>query len=373
MVVTQDELDRRWDFADPAGSHGRLQSAALTAQDAGDIADCAEWQTQVARALGLQERFAEADAILDSVDTGPARDRSLVAVRTVLERGRLRQSAGDPLAAAALFRTAADLAAGALDQAARSPSHTDDAETSLAFLHVDALHMLTISEPTAAERWTDEALAALESVTDARTLRWRVSLYNNLGWALLDAGRGPDAVAAFESARNAAVQWGTAEQVAWADDALAEARAAAGAPGGEATAVAEVAWSLGEVILYVADQGVSREFYRELLGADPGLDVPGMTEFQLSPTLKLGLMPAQGIARILGDRVPHPASGAGIPRCELYFRVPDSRQAYDRAIAAGAIGIDPPAARDWGDVVGYATDPDGHILAFATAVRSDDA
>lgn len=128
----------------------------------------------------------------------------------------------------------------------------------------------------------------------------------------------------------------------------------------------EQVMSLGEVILYVADQAASKEFYRALLGSDPCLDVPGMTEFQLSPVLKLGLMPAQGIARVLGDRLPHPASGAGIPRCELYFHVPDAQQAYDRAIAAGAVEIDPPARRDWGDVVGYAADPDGHVLAFAT-------
>ena len=128
----------------------------------------------------------------------------------------------------------------------------------------------------------------------------------------------------------------------------------------------EQAVSLGEVTLYVADQAASREFYRALLGSDPCLDVPGMTEFQLSPALKLGLMPAQGMARILGDRVPHPAMGAGIPRCELYFQVPDARQAFERAVVAGAVAIDPPARRDWGEVVAYAADLDGHILAFAT-------
>lgn len=362
MTVTQAELDGCWDFANPAGSELRLRSAAEAALDAGQRAAWAEWQTQVARALGLQERFAEAEAVLGSVvdlDAPP------VTVRVPLERGRLRQSAGDPQAAAALFRTAAELASAALGSGVTGPRDDDELAASLAFLRVDALHMLAIAEPAAVESWTAEALSALQAVTDPRTLRWRVSLYNNLGWALLDAGRTAEAVAAFESARDAAVRWGTAQQLTWADEALAEARGRP-VPGGRTSAAVGMAWSLGEVILYVADQDSSREFYRALLGSDPCLDVPGMTEFQLSPALKLGLMPERGIARILGDRVPHPASGAGIPRAELYFEVPDVQQAYDRALAAGAAGIDPPAHRDWGDVVGYAADPDGHILAFAT-------
>lgn len=132
------------------------------------------------------------------------------------------------------------------------------------------------------------------------------------------------------------------------------------------------AMSLGEVILYVADQAASRNFYRALLGSDPCLDVLGMTEFQVSPALKLGLMPAAGIARILGDAVPHPADGAGIPRCELYFSVDDVPLAYRRALEVGAVPVDPPAPRDWGDEVGYVADPDGHILAFAARLHPDD-
>lgn len=123
--------------------------------------------------------------------------------------------------------------------------------------------------------------------------------------------------------------------------------------------------SLGEVILYVADQDASAEFYRKLLGREPSLHAPGMTEFQVSPTLTLGLMPTNGIARILGTAVPHPATGTGVPRCELYFRVADVPRAHDHALRLGAVEVDPPACRDWGDVVGYVADPDGHILAFA--------
>lgn len=35
-------------------------------------------------------------------------------------------------------------------------------------------------------------------------------------------------------------------------------------------------------ILYVEDQGRSTEFYTRVLGREPSLNVPGMTEFELS-------------------------------------------------------------------------------------------
>ncbi len=204
MALAQAELDDLWDFSDPSGSERRLRDAAETEDDA--VAR-AELQTQVARALGLQERFEEADVVLGAVHASAP----VVAVRVALERGRVRNSAGDPAAAAALFREAAEGAAAA----------------GLDFLHVDSVHMLAIAEPDAAEYWTQRALEILEGVSDARTLRWRVSLHNNLGWALLGAGRRTDAIAAFERARDAAGRWGTAQQVDWADEALAEARATA--------------------------------------------------------------------------------------------------------------------------------------------------
>jgi hypothetical protein len=86
--------------------------------------------------------------------------------------------------------------------------------------------MLAIADPGHADEWTAEALSALDATDDARTLRWRVSLHNNAGWAHFDAGRFAEAVAAFERAKDAAARWGTPQQRQWADEALAEALAA---------------------------------------------------------------------------------------------------------------------------------------------------
>lgn len=120
-----------------------------------------------------------------------------------------------------------------------------------------------------------------------------------------------------------------------------------------------------ELILYVTDQELSKEFYRKVLAMEPVLDVPGMTAFQLSPGLRLGLMPNSGIAKILGNKTPNPADGTGIPRCELYLRVENPLEMMERALEWNAILVSPLLARDWGEEAGYIADPDGHIVAFA--------
>lgn len=120
-----------------------------------------------------------------------------------------------------------------------------------------------------------------------------------------------------------------------------------------------------EFILYVKDQALSTGFYRALLARDPVLDVPGMTEFELSPGSKLGLMPEQGIARIISGPLPHPATAQGMPRCELYLLVDHLDTAMQQALGAGALEVSPAADRDWGHRVAYFADPDGHVIALA--------
>lgn len=119
-----------------------------------------------------------------------------------------------------------------------------------------------------------------------------------------------------------------------------------------------------EIILYVADQEISCNFYQAILRCAPSIHVQGMTEFMLFDNCKLGLMPNSGMAKILSDKLPHPAMGFGIPRCELYLLVNDVQFEFDHALKSGAKLISPIADRNWGDKVCYFADPDGHIIAF---------
>lgn len=118
-------------------------------------------------------------------------------------------------------------------------------------------------------------------------------------------------------------------------------------------------------ILYVADQSRARDFYAAVLAVRPRLDVPGMTEFDLGADAVLGLMPESGIRRLLGDALPDPALAGGVPRAELYLVADAPLEMHARALAAGARELSPPLPRDWGAVVGYCLDPDGHVLAVA--------
>lgn len=121
-----------------------------------------------------------------------------------------------------------------------------------------------------------------------------------------------------------------------------------------------------EFILYVSNQEKSRDFYQILLQQKPSLNVSGMTEFTLNDFVKIGLMPNDGIAKVITPKLPHPTSGIGIPRCELYLQVDNIETIFEEAKQAGATEISPITLRDWGDYVGYISDFDGHVIALAT-------
>jgi len=118
-------------------------------------------------------------------------------------------------------------------------------------------------------------------------------------------------------------------------------------------------------ILYVEDQAESSRFYTCVLGRNPDLDVPGMTEFRLPGGAVLGLMPMAGIRRLLGPALPDLAEGTLLPRAELYLLVEEPARFHERALAAGARELSPLLPRDWGDEAVYSLDRDGHVLAFA--------
>lgn len=125
--------------------------------------------------------------------------------------------------------------------------------------------------------------------------------------------------------------------------------------------------SASHFILYVADQARSTAFYSNVLFGDPRLNVPGMTEFLLPGGGILGLMPEQGIRNLLGPTLPDPSAARGVPRAELYLVVEEPNAFHQRAIASGAKELSPLLPRSWGHSAAYSLDPDGHVLAFASA------
>jgi tetratricopeptide (TPR) repeat protein len=205
-MITQELLDELWNFGDPAGSERRFAAEAASATHTD--AERAELRTQQARALGLQERFAAGQALLESL--GQAADDAAVGTRIRLETGRLRSSAGNAAAAVAEFEAAVALAESG----------------GLLFLQVDALHMLAIADSARSREWAVQAIELALTAPDDRTRRWLVSLNNNLGCSYSDDGDLDQAMVAFLQAQQWAEQVGTDQQRVWAREAVEECAAA---------------------------------------------------------------------------------------------------------------------------------------------------
>jgi len=120
------------------------------------------------------------------------------------------------------------------------------------------------------------------------------------------------------------------------------------------------------LILYVQDQAASTKFYSHVLGLQPSLNVPNMTEFTLPGNSILGLMPETAITRLLGESLPDPGLARGTPRSELYLVVDEPALFHRRALEAGARELSALSPRDWGHEAAYSLDPDSHVLAFAS-------
>ena len=198
-MLNQQTLDQLWNFDDPRPSEARFRAAV--ADPAYDADERAELTTQLGRAIGLQGRFEEADALLDAIDG----DEPTVAVRrSCWNAARVLNSSGHPEMAVPLFEQAAELA-----------DHLGEE-----FLAVDALHMLAIADPAHAETWTRSALEYASTVHDERTKQWLVALHNNLGWTLHDAGRCTEAMVEFQLAGQWAERVGTPRQQDLAREAI---------------------------------------------------------------------------------------------------------------------------------------------------------
>src|SRR5512146_477846 len=121
-------LDDLWDYDNPAASEARFNQWIANLAPSGDEGQCAEAETQLARAQGLQRHFAAAHATLDAVESRLPDLPPHTRIRYALERGRVYNSSGEPERARPLFLAAWEQARDAGEDA----------------LAVDAAHMLGI-------------------------------------------------------------------------------------------------------------------------------------------------------------------------------------------------------------------------------------
>jgi tetratricopeptide (TPR) repeat protein len=203
-MLDQTTLDTLWDFDDPAASE-RAFRAAL-ADPSFDGAERCELTTQLGRAIGLQGRYDEADALLDAID---CEADPTIGVRVLLERGRLLNTAGRAAMAVPLFEQAAELG-----------EHLGEE-----YLAADAFHMLAIADAAQAESWARAGIEYARGAHSARVQRWCADLHGTLGWFLLDAGEAHRALVEFQLAEQWAARVGTPAQEQWAREGIEACRA----------------------------------------------------------------------------------------------------------------------------------------------------
>lgn len=201
---TAEEIDALWDFTDPAGSERRLRDAAARLDE--DSPAAAEIATQIARALGLQERYADADLILDAVERRLPPGAGRLRARYLLERGRVLNSSGHPDRARPLFLEALGVAL----QAAQD------------FYAVDAAHMAAIASTGDDQlEWNRRGIVMAAASSDPRARGWKASLLNNLGWALHERGERSEAQRCFDEALEVRIEQGNAHRIRHARWAVA--------------------------------------------------------------------------------------------------------------------------------------------------------
>lgn len=176
------EIDSFWEYGDPAGSEARFRTALESAQGAERL----ELMTQIARTYSLRQRFDEAHATLDEVETELERAGPQVRVRYGLERGRTFNSAGEKGQARSHFMQAWALAS----------------DETLDGLAVDAAHMMAITYMGQEEAivWNEHGLALARTSPDPKAQALIPALLNNSAWDLHDLGRYQDALPLFQEA-----------------------------------------------------------------------------------------------------------------------------------------------------------------------------
>lgn len=160
-------LDALWEYPDPVGSEARFRAHLESLPPA----ERGETLTQLARALCLQRRHADALAALDEAE---ALGGAMVAPRAPLERGRVFTEQGRVDEALAQFARALEASKAAGDDR----------------LTADALHMIGYvdPDPERAVAALREGVALAESSADEGARRWRGTLHAHLGGRAEDAG-----------------------------------------------------------------------------------------------------------------------------------------------------------------------------------------
>ena len=180
-------FDAMWDYQHPDSTetvfNEMLKGLKDSAESSYDAEYHAELLTQIARAQGLQGKFIQAHATLDSVKSMLNDNMKTAFMRYLLERGRVFNTAGDWEISKPIFLKAFEFGT----------------ENGLDIYTIDAAHMMGIVEPPEKQlEWSLKALKIAEETTDTNCKGWLGPLYNNIGWTFHDLKEYDQALSFFQ-------------------------------------------------------------------------------------------------------------------------------------------------------------------------------
>ena len=124
---------------------------------------------------------------------------------------------------------------------------------------------------------------------------------------------------------------------------------------------------LGYAILYVKDVPRSVAFYEDAFGLRRSFVHEAGMYAEMDTGATTLSFAANGLAKSnlpCGFRENNPGEQPG--GFEIAFTTDDVNAAYDRALAAGATALAPPATKPWGQIVAFVRDKDGIVVELCT-------
>ncbi len=171
LAAETPDIDTLWDYSNPK------QTEILFKDLLKDYPKEGEWtislKTQLARAMGMQQKFDSATAVLDDVEGELKKDMAEANTRYNLEMGRVVFSSGDRDKAREYFQRAIDISEGG----------------DIPMLYLDALHMMAmVLPPEEGIKYNLMSIEYIEKSENDVLSGWLGPLYNNTAWTYNDLG-----------------------------------------------------------------------------------------------------------------------------------------------------------------------------------------
>jgi lactoylglutathione lyase len=128
--------------------------------------------------------------------------------------------------------------------------------------------------------------------------------------------------------------------------------------------------NLGYTIIYVTDVAATIEFYERAFGlARRLLDEAGMYG-ELATGETVLAFAAEAMATLNGHEIRPNRPAELAAGFEIAFVTDDPQSAYEQAVTAGATAVHAPAAKPWGQLVGYVRDLNGCLVEICAPMAA---